>query len=208
MAGVDLPEKLRRGLGNGQVVHPDVIAEKMRPFSKKEPDALTLDELAEFLSKGAHVGTPWFCKLVAKTMWHALEAYFSDPITWIKISQLAWWTCQYMAMPPRRAKRVRITPEGAMGWEPLEYLDGTPLESVEQAIKGSSVPQPVVPQNFKRAPEPFTRSPAQARAMPSAAPRGPRAGATPPPRAPTGEPRRPTAAPARPALPRRPGPRK
>jgi hypothetical protein len=209
VAGVNLPDKLRRGLGQGKAVPWESIADRMREFDSDKDDALTKQELAEFLNKSGAGGT-WFSKVVADTCWRALESNFSEPITWIKIPVLAYWTSEFMKLPPRKAKRIRITPEGAQGYEPLEYLDGTAVETLAQAMNPGA-PQPVTPgqlpaaQVFKHAPEPFTRPPERPRAQPSAAPRG---GAVPPPRPATGG----ASAGGRPApraaAPRRPGPRK
>ena len=211
MAGVDLPDKLRKGLGQGKPVSWEIIAEKMRPFDRNNTSGLNKAELAEFLHKNG-AGGIWFCKLTAETLWKAIESNFAEPVHWIKIEVLAFWTSEFMKWQPRRAKRVRITPESATGYEPLEYLDGTPVETGGQggaaAATPNAAPQPVTGDaSFRRAPEPFTRPPPP-RPQPSAAPRGPRPPA-PPPRAPTSNPTS-AARPgqARPAAPRRPGPRR
>ncbi|MCC7384370.1 MAG: hypothetical protein IT384_21165 [Deltaproteobacteria bacterium] len=183
----------------------EVIAQKMAPFDRDGDGALSVGELTEFLS-AAGAGGSWFCKLIATTSWRSLEANFSEPITWIKIDALAWWIHEYMKLKPRPAKRVRITPEGAQGYEPLEYLDGTPVDPSAEPRAPSTAARgatPVLPGGKQV--EPLTRPPPQPRAQPSAASRGP--GSTPAARPATGEiARRP--GPGRPSAPRRPGPRR
>ncbi|MFO0723625.1 MAG: EF-hand domain-containing protein [Myxococcota bacterium] len=224
MAGLDISEKLRRSLGNGKPVPSETIAKLIAPYDSDKDGGVTKEEFAKFLAS-AGVGGRWFCELVAKTAWQRIEVNFSEPVTWIKIDLLAITVAEFMKLKPRPPKRIAITPAGAQGWEPLYYLDGTPVANDDGSVpdvppgpnhllKPSTppAPNPVSPAKFKASNEPFTRPPQAARQPPAPAPRpGPRppaAAARPVTSAPgAAPPRTPTAAPTRPG-PRRPGPRR
>lgn len=229
MAGVDIPDKLRRALGNGKPIPWEQVAKLIAPFDADKDGAITKAEYSQFLAKSG-VGGRWFCDLVAKVSWTMLEANFSEPVAWVKIELAAVTVAEFMKLRPRPPKRVAITPAGAQGWEPLYHLDGTPLADADGKVPdvppgpnrlarsapvSTASPTPVSPQKFKANNEPFTRPPAAAaaRSTPTAAPRpGPRP-SSPPSRPVTSSPaaappRTPTAAPASRPGPRRPGPRR
>jgi len=124
VAGLDLSSKLRRGLGKGKIVPAEFVAERMAAFDLDGDGALTQEELAEFLKKH-RVGGPWFCDMVARTLWNFCTSWFSKDVTWIKISALAWMIHNAMKDRPRPARRYKITPESAMGYVPLEPMEGS-----------------------------------------------------------------------------------
>ena len=118
---------------------PEFVAERMAAFDTDGDGALTQEELAEFLKKN-RVGGPWFCDMVARTLWNFCTSWFSKDVTWIKISALAWMIHNAMKDRPRPARRYKITPESAMGYVPLEPMEGS--EPVDGPIAGDDGPPP------------------------------------------------------------------
>ena len=212
MAGVDVPDKLRRALGKGQIVPVETLSTMMRPYDADGKGGLSRVEYARFLADHG-VGGKWFCDLITRSTWQSIEAFFMDPILWIKVEAIAQAIHEFMKMKPRLAKRVHITPESAQGYEPMYYLDGTPVVPGTGPVKPpfTAPVAPAAPQSRVRGPaEPFTKSPASARAPVAAtsravvggpAPRGPAGAPAPagaaggPSRSPLTVPRAPVAAP-------------
>lgn len=138
VAGLDLSSKLRRGLGGGSIIPYEAIAQMMRPFDKDRDGALFQDELCDFLKK-YRVGGPWFCEMVGKTLWNFCTTWYSKDVTWIKIDALAWMLHQAMHQRARPAQRYRITPEGAMGYVPLEPMEGSqPVDKPKNLREGAA----------------------------------------------------------------------
>ncbi len=182
MAGLDVPSKLRRGIGQGNVIPAEVIGRKMLAYDEDRDGALLQHEAARFLLDHG-VGGPWFCDMVARTLWNFCTTWFSRDVTWIKISALAWMLHNAMKAQPRAPRRYRITPEGAMGYVPLEPMDGKPTERAQRN------PPP-------RGPGQASTSGAPSRGAPSGARPG---GPGPRGQAPSGGPRRGPAPAGRPA---------
>jgi len=122
--GLELASKLRRSLGRGKILPREEIAEKMTAFDGDNDDALTQEELVQFLMK-YRVGGKWFCEMVAKTLWNFCKAWYSQDVTWIKIEPLSWMVFNAMHDRTRPVRRYKITPEGAMGYVPLEPMEGS-----------------------------------------------------------------------------------
>jgi hypothetical protein len=188
--GLELASKLRRSLGRGKILPQEEIAAKMAAFDTDDDEALTQEELVLFLMK-YRVGGKWFCEMVAKTLWNFCKAWYSRDVTWIKIEPLSWMVFNAMHDRQRPVRRYKITPEGAMGYVPLEPLEGSRILSE---------------------PKKSDASPATSEASPEAEPRPPRRAG--PRRPPGGNPRsvgrpsgRSTRARPRPAV-GRPGPRR
>jgi hypothetical protein len=196
-------------LGKGQLVPVETLSKMMRPYDADGKGGLSRAEYAQFLADHG-VGGKWFCDLITRSTWQSIEAFFMDPILWIKVEAIAQAIHEFMKMKPRLAKRVHITPESAQGYEPMYYLDGTPVVPGSGPVKPpftAPPAAPVTPQSRVRGPaEPFTKSPVQARAPITVPNRasvggpGPRAPASAPPagtapRAPVTALRAPVAAP-------------
>lgn len=122
--GLELASKLRRSLGRGKIIPREAIAEKMAEFDHDNDDALTQDELVMFLLK-YRVGGKWFCEMVAKTLWNFCKSWYSRDVTWIKIEALSYMVFSAMHDRARPVRRYKITPEGAMGYVPLEPMEGS-----------------------------------------------------------------------------------
>jgi len=160
VAGLDIPSKLRRALGNGKVIPYEAVLAKLQPYDKDGDGALSQKELAEaFVGFGC--GGPWFCSIMAKAIWQACESVIPPPVLWIKTTLVAVSVWQFMQLQPRQARRVRVTPEAAYGWEPLTYLDGTPVDPNQKSIpmlpdeKWDGVPAALaIPQKPSAAPPP------------------------------------------------------
>ncbi|MBK8011174.1 MAG: hypothetical protein IPK13_07465 [Deltaproteobacteria bacterium] len=114
MAGLDLPVKLRRGIGNGKVVPEDELARRLKKFDQDGDGALIVGELAEFF-KESQVGGPWFSQTVAKTIWRMAEERWARSIPTIAVEALARVIHLSMSQPPRQEKRYVITPEVMQG---------------------------------------------------------------------------------------------
>ena len=102
----------------------EAIAEKMADFDSDQDGALTQEELSLFLLK-YRVGGKWFCEMVAKTLWNFCKSWYSRDVTWIKIEALSYMVFTSMHDRARPVRRYKITPEGAMGYVPLEPMEGS-----------------------------------------------------------------------------------
>lgn len=122
VGGFDVQVKLRRGIGGGKPVPEEELIERLKPFDKDNDGAIDRAELAEFFKKH-RVGGPWLCNMLAGSIWKIAEISYVEKVAWIKIEGVAKLIHMFMSQPPRRPKRVRITPEGAQGYEPLETLE-------------------------------------------------------------------------------------
>jgi hypothetical protein len=132
--------KLRRALGKGKVLPVEVLQKRLAPFDRDEDGALERDELAAFFKKH-RAGGPWFCEYLAGTLWKLCEVWYAQEIVWIKIEAIALLIHDTMAQAPRKAKRLRITPEGVQGYESLETLDAYEKRMErEEAEAGPSKP--------------------------------------------------------------------
>jgi hypothetical protein len=140
VAGFDFPAKLRRGLGQGQVLPREQIERLLSPFDSDSDGALTRVELASFL-KASSVGGVWFCDWAAKGLWDVCERWYAREVAWIKIELLATAIHETMRATPRLPKRVRLTPEGVAGYEDLEWLDGSgPISEGHPSVRNNSRP--------------------------------------------------------------------
>jgi hypothetical protein len=123
VAGLDVSSKLRRGLGQGQVLSIEAITKQLSAFDADKDGALTRPEIVAFLKKH-NAGGAWFCEWVAHNMWDVFKKLAGQDPAWVKIDMLAQMVHFTMQAKPRPARRVKITPESAVGYEPLEWLDG------------------------------------------------------------------------------------
>ena len=116
MAGLDLPVKLRRGLGKGKVVPAEELARRLRQFDGDGDGNLSREELTKFFLHN-RVGGPWFCEVVTKTLWDIAEERWSQPIESITADALGRVISYSMGRPARRTTRYVITPEAVQGIE-------------------------------------------------------------------------------------------
>lgn len=184
MAGIDLPVKLRRGLGQGKVVPAAELAKWLAPHDADKDGEVTRPELVVFLSRN-RVGGPWFCEVVAKTLWGFVQQKLGREVASIRIDLVARILHTVMGRGPRPERRYEISPEAMVGYKPLELI--------------------------KQPGDPPSSGASDSFARPRATPRG---GVTTPQRSQSTTPGRPAGAGpagggvARPALPRRPAPRR
>jgi hypothetical protein len=135
VAGLELPDKLRRGLGGGKVVPADELAKRMAPFDADGDDALTRPELQEFLHKN-RVGGVWFCQIMSKTLWKYMEQHVGKECPTITLDMLGKIITFVMSRGPRPERRYEITPEGMTGYKPLE-----PLRRPGERLPGDAKPR-------------------------------------------------------------------
>jgi hypothetical protein len=207
VAGLDFPSKLRRGIGQGQVVSAEQLLKLITPFDADNDGYVTKPELVEFLKRSA-VGGPWFCEWMANTFWEICERWLARQVPGIKVDLIARLLHETMKAQPRPAKRIRITPEGANGYEAMEYLDGSGLAFDPKGDATWLPHKSGAGSNAKPRPASTAAPQPQPRPGSAAAPANARPGPpTPRGRAPASPSGRPTPAPrgAAPA-PRRPGP--
>jgi hypothetical protein len=122
VSGVELPIKLRRGLGHGKVVPAEELARWIAASDGDKDGSVTRAELVQFLAKH-HVGGPWFCEVVAKTLWRFVEGRLAKEVPSIPVGLLGRIIHHTMSAGPRPEKRYEITPEGMAGYKPLEPLN-------------------------------------------------------------------------------------
>ena len=116
MAGLDLPVKLRRGLGKGKVVPADELTRRLLQFDGDGDGNLSREDLTKFFLHH-RVGGPWFCEVVTKTLWDIAEERWSQPIESITADALGRVLNYSMGRPARRTTRYVITPEAVQGIE-------------------------------------------------------------------------------------------
>ncbi|MEL7370755.1 MAG: hypothetical protein AAFN74_17680 [Myxococcota bacterium] len=114
VAGLDLPVKLRRGLGKGKVVPAEELTRRLLKFDGDGDGNLNREDLTKFFMHH-RVGGPWFCKVVTKTLWDIAEERWSEQIESITANALGRVISYSMARPARRASRYVITPEAVQG---------------------------------------------------------------------------------------------
>ena len=136
MSGFDFAQRLRRGLGKGKVLPPEVIAQKLAPFDGDKDGAIAAPELAEFF-KANGIG-PFVSSFLAKAIFNLCETAVGQSVTWIKIKPLANLISDAMGQGPPRSKRYVLTPEGMQGYEPLETLEEVEARQVRGAPKPRS----------------------------------------------------------------------
>ena len=170
--GLELASKLRRSLGRGKIIPREAIAEKMAEFDHDNDDALTQEELVMFLLK-YRVGGKWFCEMVAKTLWNFCKSWYSRDVTWIKIEALSYMVFSAMHDRARPVRRYKITPEGAMGYVPLEPMEGSRiLEEPKSPPPGSGGEARRPRGRARSAPRGRGRPPPRGRGRPGARPSG------------------------------------
>lgn len=144
MAGLDFPDKLRRGLGGGKIVPPEVIAQKLGAFDRDKDGAVTQEELAFFLQKH-HVGGPWFCKLTAQTVWKVCQDWVQADVGAIRVDAMARSLANMMKAKPKPARRYVVTPEVVQGYEDPVYLDEVSKKSPPRDASKPGAPKPGAP---------------------------------------------------------------
>lgn len=141
MAGLDLPVKLRRGLGNGKVVPAEELSKRLEKFDGDNDGALTRDELIQFLEK-SRVGGPWFCQVLAKTLWRIVEERWSQEVESISVEGLGRIINYSMSAPPRPEKRYVLDPEAMAGLKPRQTLEEYRATLAKPASRVESEAQP------------------------------------------------------------------
>ncbi|MEL6184946.1 MAG: hypothetical protein AAFU79_10005 [Myxococcota bacterium] len=210
VAGLDLPAKLRRSLGAGQVLEPEAIAERLAAHDQDGDGRLSKAELCRFLGQ-AGLGGPWFCEMFAGTVWKKAQNAFEKEVASLDLNLLARVLHFAMARTSAPGRRYVITPEAFRGEAPRVDEKNAPVDVVAPDLAAARPPArgpsasprpraaPARPRGPSRTPTP--RAPSGAR---SPAPRGrPRATSGPrrpapasPRRAPTARgPRRPSGRP-------------
>lgn len=104
MAGLDLPIKLRRGLGGGNAVPAEELAKRLVPFDADKDGAVTRAELVQFLIQG-RVGGPWFCEVLSRTLWKYVEQRLAVPQPVISVQVLGRIINFAMTRAPRPERR-------------------------------------------------------------------------------------------------------
>jgi hypothetical protein len=210
VTGLDLPVKLRRGLGNGKVVPAEELARRLAAYDSDQDGAVTREELARFLLE-SRCGGPWFCQMVSHNVFATAEDRWSQQVAAMKVVALARIINYTMARANKPVKRYILTPQAVLGMEPKRGLKGEdPTVTTESLMPGNTRPRPSAEAPAPRpnpAPAPAPQ-PAQARPQPRPAePRAAPGLAAPRPR-PSGAPGpsgRPPAGRVVPRGPRRPG---
>lgn len=128
VSGLDLPVKLRRGLGRGKVVPAEELAQRLAEHDEDGDDALTRDDLARFLVQN-HCGGPWFCQALAKTIFSLAEERWSRDLDTLPCETLGRVLHYAMSRPHRALRRYVLTPEAVMGFEPKVDLEGNSVLS-------------------------------------------------------------------------------
>lgn len=121
VSGFDFAQRLRRGLGKGKVLPPEIIAQKLVPFDGNKDGAVTAPELSEFF-KANGIG-PFVSSFLAKTIFNLCSTAVGQSVTWIKLEPLSKLISDAMGQAPPRSKRYVLTPEGMQGYEPLESVE-------------------------------------------------------------------------------------
>lgn len=156
MAGLDLPVKLRRGLGKGSIVPAAELAERLRAFDADRDGAITEDELARFFYHN-QVGGPWFCKMFAHTIWNMAEDHYAREIYSIKVEALGKVIHFTMSRTERPNRRYVLTPEAAQGLAPKKDLTGRDATVTVGAVTAAAEPKKVEPRAAPRSADPGPR---------------------------------------------------
>lgn len=180
MAGLDLPVKLRRGLGKGSIVPAEELAQRLRTFDGDRDGAVTEDELARFFYHN-QVGGPWFCKMFAHTVWNMAEEHYAREIYSIKVEALSKVIHFTMSRSERPTRRYVLTPEAAQGLAPKTDLAGNDTTVSTKAVPSEG--KKVEPRPAPRAADPGPRPQTNPGPGPGPGP-GPRPSPRPVPRRP------------------------
>jgi hypothetical protein len=129
--------KLRRGLGNGKVVPAEELAKRLAPYDRDKDGSVTREELVRFLEKN-HVGGPWFCQVLSKTLWRIVEERWGQEVESISLEGLGRIIHYSMSAPPRPEKRYVLEPEVMQGLKPRQTLEEYRAE--QAAIAEGKVP--------------------------------------------------------------------
>jgi len=170
--------KLRRGLGNGKVVPADELSKRLAPYDRDKDGSVTREELVRFLEKN-HVGGPWFCQVLAKTLWRIVEERWGQQVESISVEGLGRIINYSMSAPPRPEKRYVLEPEVMQGLKPKQTLeeyraeqaaiaagkvpaepkkqDGVAVESAASKPASTAVPRPAPRPAARPAPRPAAR---------------------------------------------------
>jgi hypothetical protein len=129
--------KLRRGLGNGKVVPAEELSKRLAPYDRDKDGSVTREELVRFLEKN-HVGGPWFCQVLSKTLWRIVEERWGQQVESISIEGLGRIINYSMSAPPRPEKRYVLDPEVMQGLKPKQTLEEYRAE--QAAIAAGKIP--------------------------------------------------------------------
>jgi hypothetical protein len=99
---------------------------------------VTREELVRFLEKN-HVGGPWFCQVLSKTLWRIAEERRGQEVESISIEGLGRIINYSMSAPPRPEKRYVLEPEVMQGLKPRQTLEEYRAE--QAAIASGQMPQ-------------------------------------------------------------------
>lgn len=182
MSGFDFAERLRRGLGKGKVLPPEVIAQKLAPFDGDKDEAITRPELAQFFEANGIGG--FVSSFLAKAIFNLCETAVGQPVTWIKVRAVSGLIHDAMAQSPPPSKRRVLTPEGMQGYEPLETLEEARARQARGAARptpGAGRP-PVDPRSRPATQAPRSGPPPRGRVAPRPGPRRPGPGPGPGPK--------------------------
>lgn len=175
MAGFDFADRLRRGLGKGKVLPPEVIAQKLAPFDANKDEAITRPELAEFF-KANGIG-PFVSSFLAKAIFNLCETAVGQPVTWIKVRAVSGLIHDAMAQSPPPSKRRVLTPEGMQGYEPMETLEEARARQARGAARSTAEPgrsgDPRARPTTQTSQVPRSGPPPRGRAAPRPGPRRP-----------------------------------
>jgi hypothetical protein len=200
---------LRRGLGQGNIVPAEELSKRIKAFDADADGSCTRAELAQFLAKN-HVGGPWFCEVVAKTLWKYVEQRVGKECPTLTVDRLGRIINFAMTRGPRPEKRYEITPEGMAGYEPLRPLrkkgEKAPPPEVAKAADGAKAVEGAKPADGAKPAAAPARGAAQTPTRNTTTTPGRVGGAASGPF--TSAPSSSGAGAARRAIPRRPGPRR
>lgn len=138
MGGIDLSVKLRKGLGDGNVLTAEEIEQRLASFDGDGDRKLTRGELAAFFQKH-RIGGPWFSQAITKNLWAFVEDRTGQGQESIGVELLSKIIHQVMRAPPRPSERYVITPEVMIGLEPKKPLRPPPPDAV--AADGNAAPR-------------------------------------------------------------------
>ncbi len=141
MAGLDLPLKMRRGIGQGKVVPVEELVPRLAAFDADKDGALTKEELAQFLMKN-RVGGPWFSQMLCKTLWRQAEESWEREFDAIAVEGLAKVVHFTMARMSRPERRYVISPETMHGLTPRVDLDDNPVDEPAADAKAKAAGRP------------------------------------------------------------------
>jgi hypothetical protein len=127
VAGLDLPTKLRRSLGQGRILDVEEVVERLRPYDKDGDGRLTKTELGLCLGE-VGLGGPWFCDMFAGTVWRKAQQTFEREVASLPVPLLARVLHFAMARAERPTRRYVITPEAVRGEAPRVDAKNEPVD--------------------------------------------------------------------------------